>query len=239
VTHSRPLERTRIVITRAESDARRLAERLKELGAEPIVLPTITIEFADPAPLDAALEKIRSYHWIIFTSRNGVEAVFRRTSRIAGPRVAAVGSATAEELRRHGVEPDLVPEEYVAEAILESLGEVKGQRFLLPRADIARPMLPDALRSRGAWVDDLAVYHTRSVLTGRPELAGVDAVTFTSSSTVRGFIEGGPVPRGAKVVCIGPVTAKTAREYGLEVSEVADDSTEDGLVAALIAALGR
>jgi len=203
------------------------------------VVPTIRIEFADPALLDAALARIASYDWIIFTSRNGVEAVARRTLKIGGPRVAAIGPATAAELRGHGVEPDLVPAEHVAEALVDAIGDVRGQRVLLPRADIARRTLADELRRRGATVDDITVYHTRAADGSRPDLAGVDAVTFTSSSGVKNFVEGGPIPRDAKMVCIGPITARTAREYGLDVTEVAGDYSEDGLVAALISALGR
>jgi uroporphyrinogen-III synthase len=234
----RALEGRRIVITRAEADANRLARRLETLGAVPIVVPAIRIEWADPAPLDAALASPVNYDWVIFTSRNGVEAFFRRTNAISGARVAAIGPATAAELRAHGVEPDLIPVDHVAEAIIEALGDVSHQRILLPRADIARRTLADALRERGASVDDIAVYHTRAAGQVRPNLDGVDAVTFTSSSSVKGFLDGGPVPAGAKVVCIGPVTAGTAREHGLETIEVAGDYSEDGLVAALIAALG-
>jgi uroporphyrinogen-III synthase len=223
----------RIVITRPEPDAARLADRLRALGAVPLVLPSIEIEFTDPPELDRALKDLSGYHWVVFTSRNGVEAVFRRTGRLVGPKVAAIGPATAEALREHGVTPDLVPAEYVAEAILAALHEVRGLRFLLPRADIAREALADGLRRRGAAVDEVAAYRTRP-LTRRPELSGpVDAVTFTSSSTVRGFLAGGPVPAGAKVICIGPITAQTARECGLTVTAVAGQYTEDGLIAAL------
>jgi uroporphyrinogen-III synthase len=223
----------RIVITRPDPDAARLADRLRALGAVPLVVPSITIEFTDPPELDRALKDLRGYHWVVFTSRNGVEAVFRRTARLAGPRVAAIGPATADALRQHGVTPDLVPAEYVAEAILAALPEVRGLRFLLPRADIAREALADGLRRRGATVNEIAAYRTRPV-TGRPELSEpVDAVTFTSSSTVRGFLAGGPVPAGAKVICIGPITAQTARECGLDVRAVAGLYTEDGLIEAL------
>jgi uroporphyrinogen III methyltransferase/synthase len=229
----------RIVITRPEADARRLAERLRALGATPIIAPAIRIEFTDPPELDVALARIAGYDWVIFTSRNGVEAVFRRTRDIAGPKVAAIGPATAQALREHGVAPDLVPPEYVAEAVLEALGAVAGRRFLLPRADIAREALAAGLAERGAVVDEIAAYRTRHV-TDRPQDFGrVDAVTFTSSSTVRGFLEAGPVPEGARIVCIGPVTARTAREYGLTVSAVADAYTQDGLIAALQSALAH
>ena len=237
---AKPLAGRKIVITRPESDARRLAERLKALGGEPIVVPAIRIEFADPAPLDEALARLGRYDWVIFTSRNGVEAVFRRIERLIGPRIAAIGPATAAELRKHGTEPDLMPAtEYMAEAVLEALGDVGGQRVLLPRADIARRALTEGLRAGGAAVDEITVYYTRAAGGPRPSLEGVDAVTFTSSSTVRSFLESGPVPEGAKVVCIGPITAQTARECGLDVTEVAGEYTEDGLVAALVAALGR
>ena len=234
-----PLRGRRIVITRPEPDAGRLAARLEALGATPIVVPAIRIAFAEPTPLDAALANTGRNQWVIFTSRTGVEAVFCRIDRLEGPRVAAIGPATAAELGKHGVKPDLVPSEYVAEAILESLGEVRGQRFLLPRADIARRALADGLRERGAIVDEIDTYHTLPAGGERPPLDGVDAVTFTSSSTVRHFVEAGPVPPGAKVVCIGPITARTARGLGLKVTEVAGEYTEDGLIAALVAALGH
>jgi uroporphyrinogen-III synthase len=225
------------VITRPEADATRLATRLRALGAVPVVAPAIRIEFTDPPELDRALAHVTAYHWMVFTSRSGVEAVFRRTASIAGPKVAAIGPATAAALRAHGVEPNLIPPEYVAEAILEAIGEVRGLRFLLPRAAIAREALVEGLRRRGAVVDEIAAYRTREVDDRPAALGPVDAVTFTSSSTVRGFLAGGPVPAGAKVVCIGPVTAQTAREHGLEVAAVAEHYTEDGLIAALVVAL--
>jgi len=234
-----PLAGRRIVITRPEADATRLADRLRALGAVPIVAPAIRIQFTDPPELDTALANLAGYHWIIFTSRSGVEAVFRRTRSIAGPKVAAIGPATATTLRARGVEPDLVPAEYLAEAILEALGEVRGLRFLLPRADIAREALVDGLEHRGAVVHEIAAYRTTELSVRRADLGPVDAVTFSSSSTVRGFLAGGPVPDGAKVVCIGPITAQTAREHGLDVAAVAEHYTEDGLIAALGAAFAR
>ena len=216
-----------------------MAERLRALGATPVVIPAIRIEFTDPPELDDALAHIAGYDWVIFTSRNGVEAVFRRTRAIAGPRVAAIGPATAQALRDRGVEPDLMPEEYVAEAVLDALGEVAGRRCLLPRADIAREALAMGLAARGAVVDEIAAYRTRPLAEPRADLGPVDAVTFTSSSTVRGFLAGGPVPHGARIVCIGPITARTAQECGLSVSAVAQEYTEDGLIAALEAAFAH
>lgn len=234
-----PLRGRRIVVTRAEPDGQKLAERLEALGAEAVLVPGIRVEFADPGALDAAIRELTRYHWVIFTSRNAVEAVFRRTTTLAGPKVAAIGPATAAELRKHGVEADLVAAKHMAEGVLEALGGVKGLRILLPQADIARRVLVHGLREQGALVDEVVAYHTRVERLPRPDLSGVDAVTFTSSSTVRGFLEAGPVPPGAAVICIGPITAQTARENGLNVTEVAGDYTEDGLVAALVAALGK
>ena len=234
---TRPLAGRTVVITRPQADAERLAERLRGLGATPVVAPAIEIEFTDPPELDAALASIREYHWIVFTSRHGVEAVFRRTAKIAGPKVAAIGPATAHALRKRGVEPDLVPAQYIAEAVLAALGDVRGLKILLPRADIARQALPNGLSARGAIVHEMAAYRTRATEPATASIDRADAVTFTSSSTVRGFLENGPVPEGAKVICIGPITAQTAREYGLEVAAVADEYTEDGLIAALLKAL--
>lgn len=234
-----PLAGRRIVITRPQADAERLAERLRGLGATPVVAPAIEIEFTDPPELDRALAAISTYDWIVFTSRNGVEAVFRRTAAIPRtPRIAAIGPATAEALRRRGIEPDLVPQRYIAEAVLDALGDVRGLKVLLPRADIARKALPEGLSARGAIVHEIAAYRTRSSDAAPASIGPADAVTFTSSSTVRGFLENGPVPEGAKVICIGPITAATAREYGIEVAAVANEYTEDGLIAALVAAFG-
>jgi uroporphyrinogen-III synthase len=234
-----PLAGRRIVITRPEADALRLAARLRQVGAIPVIAPAIRIEFTDPPELDRALAEIRRYDWVIFTSRSGVEAVFRRTATLEGPKVAAIGPATAQALRTRGIEPDLIPREYVAEAILEALGEVRGLAFLLPRADIAREALAEGLRQRGAQVAEIAAYRTIPEPKRPADLGRVDAITFTSSSTVRGFLAGGPIPPGAKIVCIGPITARTARQCGLAVAAVAEQYTEDGLVAALEAALAQ
>lgn len=227
----------RVVVTRPADDAQRLAQRLRDLGASPIVFPVIRIEFTDPPELRSALAELRRYDWIVFTSKHGVEAVCRLTTRIAGPRVAAIGPATAARLSEFGVETDVIPRQYVAEAILEALGEVRGQRILLPRADIARRALPVGLRARGAEVTEIAAYRTVVPDGPRPDLRNVDAITFTSSSAVRGFLEGGPLPESAKVVCIGPITASTARDCGLEVAQVATEHTENGLIDALVSAL--
>jgi uroporphyrinogen-III synthase len=238
------LQGRRIVITRPAEKARRLAERLRSLGAVPIEFPTVRIEPAEAGPLDAALRALDSFDWIVFTSANGVDAVFARLAAagkdardVRGRKVAAIGPVTARALKEHDVTPSLVPKEYVAEAILESLGEVRGKRFLLPRADIAREALAVGLKQRGAVVTEVAAYRTVGVSGPPPDLSGADAVTFTSSSTVRHFLASGAAVGTAKVVCIGPVTAATARELGLTVDAVADEYTEDGLIQALVGVL--
>jgi len=228
-----PLQDRRIVLTRPETDARAFAHRLRARGAEPIVAPAIEIEFTDPVELDEAIARLAEFDWIVFTSRYGVEAVFRRTSSITGPKIAVIGPATAEELAAHGLQPTLMPSSYVAESILEEIGDVEGASVLLPRADIARDALPAGLRAAGAEVLEIAAYRTRTRTDPLPNLDSVDAITFTSSSTVRGFLECGNIPAGAAVVCIGPVTAATARELGLEVTAEAAEFTEDGLISTL------
>jgi len=227
------LQNRRIVITRPEADARRFADRLRARGAEPIVAPTIEIEFTDPVELDEALARLDQFDWIVFTSRNGVEAVFHRTSDIAGPKIAAIGPATAEALAAHGAEATLMPSSHVAEALLEEIGDVRGATMLLPCADIARDVLPAGLRAGGAAVLEIAAYRTRTITDPLPDLGRVDAVTFTSSSTVRGFLGRGNIPDRAAVVCICPITAATARELGIEVAAVAAEFTEDGMLTAL------
>lgn len=227
------LQHRRIVITRPEADAQAFADRLRARGAEPIMAPAIAIEFTDPVELDEALARLGEFDWIVFTSRNGVRAVFRRTQTITGPKVAVIGPATAEALAAHGVEPDFMPSAFVAESLLEEIGDVRDARMFLPRADIARETLADGLRQAGATVVEVAAYRTRTTIAVIPNPESIDAVTFTSSSTVRGFLEGAHVPTGAAIVCIGPVTAATARELGLEVAAVAAEFTEEGLIAAL------
>jgi uroporphyrinogen III methyltransferase/synthase len=252
-----PLAGRRIAITRPREQAADLSARLEALGATVLALPSIAIEpVADTSALDAALAQLASYDWLVFTSANGVRA-FDERLRATGldwsarrrARVAAIGPATATALKRLGVVADLVPAEYVAEGLLEALGNVAGQRILLPRADIARDTMRDELRLRGAEVDEIAAY--RTVLQPLPaELVQralreerVDAITFTSSSTVRGLVESlrasGQDPAVAlsdvALACIGPITAATLREYGLEPALVAQEYTVAGLVAALVA----
>jgi uroporphyrinogen-III synthase len=236
----------RVLVTRPADQAGALVERLAARGALPVVLPTIAIApLADTAALDGAIGRLAGYDWIIFTSANGVTAFWERLAAagldgraLAGRSVAAIGPATAEALRERGVAVAFIPEEYVAERILDGLGDVAGRRVLLPRAEIARKALAGELRARGAEVEELAAYRTLAAPPDPEALAelraGVDAITFTSSSTVRHFVElAGPDTGNAVIACIGPITAQTARELGLPVDVVAREYTLDGLVRAL------
>jgi uroporphyrinogen-III synthase len=249
VKPSLPLHGKRILVTRPRAQAADLCDKLSALGAYPIVLPTIKIApLADTSLLDQAIRDLSQYRWLIFTSVNGVKAVWERLnltgleglSGFTG-HIAAIGPATAQALEAHNITVTLIPDEYVAESIVEKIGDVRGQRILLPRADMAREALALALQKRGASVDEVAAYRTLTVApdpVGLIELQrGVDVITFTSSSTVRNFLElvgRDSFPPSTLIACIGPITAKTARELGLRVDIMATDYTMNGLVAALV-----
>jgi len=245
------LQGRRVVVTRAASQAAPLIALLEAAGAEALVFPTI--EIVDPedfGPVDDAIRQIDVYSWAVFTSTNGVERFFARMAEVDkdaralhGLRIAAVGPATAEALGQHGIRPDFVPDEYVGEGVLEGLcvrGVGQGTRVLLPRALEAREVLPAELSARGARVDVVPVYRTVPGA-GDPEVlerlrAGeADAVTFTSSSTVRHFVRltGGVDLSDVVIACIGPITAATAREHGLTVTVEPEEYTVPALVAAL------
>ena len=244
-----PLSQKRIVVTRPRAQAAGFCRKLAEAGAIPISFPTIRITpMPDTKRLDAALQRLHDYAWVIFTSVNGVAYCWERlvaggvTHMPASLRVAAIGPATAGALRDRGVEADYVPAEFVAERIAEGLGDVAGQAILLPRAESARKTLAVLLAQQGARVDEIPVY--RTVLDAPPPVAfaaleaGVDVLTFTSSSTVRHFTSlvearAPDIAHEALVACIGPITAKTARSLGYEVATVADEYTTDGLIRAL------
>jgi uroporphyrinogen III methyltransferase/synthase len=253
-----PLAGRRIVVTRAQAQAGDLVAQLMALGATPLECPAIAI--APPESydgLDAALDRISGYDWIIFTSVNGVAAVLARLSDrgqdravLHGVRIGAIGPATAQALAAAGVPPQFVPATYVAEAIVAQIADVAGQHILLPRADIARAALGAGLRGRGALVDEVTAYRTVSApglaaIADLLRVGSVDALTFTSSSTVRFFLEGLAVsgitpadlqrePGRPAVICIGPITADTAQAQGLVVDAVAEEYTTGGLIAALL-----
>ena len=249
----RPLHGKRILVTRARAQASALTEKLTALGASCIETPVIRIAAPadDYAALDHAIGELHSYHWVIFTSVNGVEHFFARlahaekdTRALGYAKVAAIGSATAEALRAYGIHADLVPKEFRAEAVVEALKDIlpARARILLPRAQEARDVLPESLRTYGAMVDVVAAYETVPELDGGAELAArltngeIDFVTFTSSSTVKNLVQqlGNITPlQQVKIACIGPVTADTARNFALEPDIVAETYTIDGLVNAI------
>ena len=249
----RPLHGKRILVTRARAQASALTEKLTALGASCIETPVIRITPpADAyAALDHAIGELHSYHWVIFTSVNGVEHFFARlahaekdTRALGYAKVAAIGSATAEALRAYGIHADLVPQEFRAEAVVDGLKDIlpPRARILLPRAQEARDVLPESLRAHGAAVDVAAAYETVPELSGGAEIAArltngeIDFVTFTSSSTVKNLVQqiGNITPlQQTKIACIGPVTADTARNFALEPDIVAETYTIDGLVNAI------
>jgi uroporphyrinogen III methyltransferase/synthase len=240
----------RILVTRPAGQADELADMLRARGLTPVVVPTVVIDATSTAAeLDAMLESLDGASWLVLTSANGAEALAARLaascqSLPVGLRVAAVGPATADALRAAGVRVDHVPGEYLTVAIAEGLGDVRGQRIVLARADAATPDLCDALVERGAIVEEVIAYRTvegsapsRDPLHGalHDDLAGI---AFTSGSTVRGLMRlASPVDRGrARCIpafCIGPVTADAARQSGFDIATVAADHTALGLADAI------
>jgi uroporphyrinogen III methyltransferase/synthase len=246
----RPLYGRTVVVTRARAQASGLAATLRDLGATVVELPAIRIESRIATEeVRAATAAIADYDLVCLTSPNGVGLLFealaaagRDARALSGATVAAIGPGTARALAAHGIAADVVPDRFVAEALVEALAgvEVEGRRVLVARAAEAREVLPDALRERGGAVDVVSLYET--VREAPEEKAveaaqGADYVTFTSSSTVRNLTEalGDRFPAAARIVSIGPVTSTTVREAGLEVAVEADRHDVDGLLAALLA----
>ncbi len=245
-----PLFGRRLLITRPAGQSDALALRLWEMGAEPILAPTISIGPPDdPSAARDAVERAGSYDWIVFTSRNGVDAFFdvlrelgRDSRALAGAKIAAIGPKTSQALMERGIRVDLLPTEFVSEEIAACLRakSKKDDRILIFRAQEARDVLPRTLREAGRFIDVIAAYQTRIVLD--PDFAqkvrSSDILTFTSASTVRGFADNlGQDTRiatdGKIVACIGPITASAATALGLRVDVVAGEYTVEGLIDAL------
>ena len=249
----RPLFGKRILVTRARSQVSKLTAKLENLGAEVLEAPAISM--ADPADnyaaLDKAIDHVADYHWLIFTSANGVERFFARLfksgkdARALGyAKIAAIGSATAEKLKQYGLVADVIPQEYRAEGVVEAL---KGKlpphaKILIPRAEEAREVLPDTLREMGAEVEVAPAYRTvcgqvdGEALAAELKEGNIDMVTFTSSSTVKNLVDiigSAEVLKDVKTACIGPVTADTAKSLGVEPDIIAKEYTIDGLVEAI------
>jgi len=251
-----PLSGLRILVGRASHQASALSSGFRELGAEVIEIPFIEIRKPRSyKPLDSALKNLADYDWLILTSVNGVEAVWdhlrklRLTKRsFQHLKVAAIGPATEKAIEKRGVRVDVVPKEYVAESVVESLSrQIAGKRVLLARAKVARDVIPRELKKLGAQVDVVEAYETVIPQTSRIRLRAVlkdpkrrpHVITFTSSSTVRNFVAllGGNVWRGRprpRVASIGPVTSATLRELGLPVDTEAKEYTIPGLIRAIV-----
>jgi uroporphyrinogen III methyltransferase/synthase len=256
----RPLFGRRIVVTRSREQAGELIDLLEERGAEAIAAPTIRIAPPeDPAPLDRAVTHASAYDWIIFASANAVDSFMSRllasgdVRDLKGVRIATVGPSTAARLQRYGVRVDLTPEEYRAESLISALAtgrSLQGTRILLPRADIGRDVLAEQFRDAGADVDDVVAYRTTLAQGGgegnrdiyRMLLdAEIDAVTFTSASTVRNFAQlhgqdqAADLLASTVVACIGPVTAEAAQQLGIPTTVMPEKYTIPDLVDALVA----
>ena len=253
----RPLFGRRVVVTRARAQAGELSVELEKLGAEVLEFPTIEVRPPDDlGPLDAAIRDLDSFDWLVFTSVNGVEAFVERLERHgldlrAVPReakVAAIGPATAQRVREAGLRVDVVPREFRAEALIGELAgdSLAGKKVLIPRALVAREILPEKLREAGAEVAVPPAYESVPSSEGADELAKrleageVDCVTFTASSTVENFVgsfgeeEARRLLQGTRVACIGPITADTARTRGIRVDVEAREYTIPGLVEAVV-----
>jgi uroporphyrinogen-III synthase len=242
----------RVLVTRAAHQAGRLSERLRALGAEAVEVPVLEIRPpADFGPLDLSIYQLASYDWLVFTSANTVKAVADRTRELGiafhagGAKVAAVGEATAAALSKAGWHVHFIPDSYVAESLVDGFpDDVSGRRVLLARAAIARDVIPDALRKRGARIDVVDAYRNMMPEDAPVQLVRAleepaDAATFTSSSTVthldQAAREGGVVfpLAGVKAVSIGPITSQTLREHGWEPAAEAMPHDISGLVRAV------
>ena len=251
---NRPLLGRRILVTRTRSQASELVRLLERKGAGCIECPTIEVRpLDDTSEIDSAIERLVRYDWIIFSSVNAVKFFFNRIDALGldiralgSTKIAAVGSSTADAIHALHLKVDLVPEDFKAEGLVEAFRSLKmeGKRVLIPRARVAREVLPEGLASMGAEVDVIAIYET--VI---PEVAPqtlemlseekVDVVTFTSSSTVKNFLKALPadlvdrILSQARVACIGPVTARSARKRGIRVDILPRRSTIASMVEAI------
>ncbi len=253
---SKPLFGRRIIVTRSRDQASVFAELLIDLGATTIEFPTIDV--VPPSSwdeLDNAINSLEMYHWIILSSANAVRFFMERLRELGkdlrtlkGVNICVVGPKTAESLEQYGLKADLVPTEFKAEGVLAALGgmQVKGQKFLIPRAKIAREIIPEKLRALGADVTVATAYENVKPAVDTDRIKKlfrenkISAVTFTSSSTVHNFVEilgqkeYKTFLEGVKVACIGPVTAKTADEYGMKTDIMPKEYTIPAFVEAIV-----
>lgn len=253
---NKPLWGKKIVVTRARKQASALVQKIQSLGGIPLEFPTIEIvKKPDLSELKLAQNNLQSYNWIIFTSANAVDIFFDELSAnnhdirdLYGVKLGAIGPATKEKLRCKGLKVDLMPEEYVAEGILQAMSQLSspGERVLMPRAEGARDILPKTLAEKGLKVDEIIIYSARPAsgqqlnIIEKIVMGEIDYLTFTSSSTVQNFVEiVGPekiklLNDKVTIVCIGPITAEKARESGLTVNFVAGKYTIEGLLEVIL-----
>jgi uroporphyrinogen III methyltransferase/synthase len=243
-----PLFGKRVLVTRPRGQADDFAAALWEAGAEPVLAPTIAIGPPDDSAAAAsAVRDLGTYAWVVFTSRNGVDACFDLLAksggdarRFAGAKVATIGTKTAQRLREFGITADFVPTAFVAEAVADGLMERThaGDRVLLFGAQETRDVIAGPLRDAGRLTDVVAAYKTSHVLEGVADVAETcDVWTFASASAVHAFLELVPgavdLAQDKLVACIGPITAEAAREAGLEPDIVAETATVEGLLEAM------
>ncbi|WP_129596169.1 uroporphyrinogen-III C-methyltransferase [Anaerophilus nitritogenes] len=251
---NKPLFGKNILVTRTRTQASALSEKLEDLGANPIEFPTIRVEKPkEYEKIDKAIKQIDKYKWIIFTSVNGVYAFFERLKELKidvrnlyNVKLVAIGTATQKALEDKGLLVEYVPDVFRAEAIIEGLKDKihKGDHILLPRADIARTILIEELEKMGALVDNISIYHTTIPNVDKEKLInilkeGIDLITFTSSSTVKNFIEilgeeNKKLLKDITIAVIGPITEQTAKDMELKVDISADEFTIDGLVDSIL-----
>jgi len=257
-----PLSGCRVLVSRAKKQAGALSGLLRDLGCQVIEIPFIEIRKPSSyRPLDAALKNIADYDWLILTSVNGVEAMFQRMSKnkvdasnLAHLKVAAIGPATKSAIEKHGLGVAVTPKEYIAESVVAALQQkVNTKRVLLVRAKVARDVIPRELRKAGAQVDVIEAYETVAPATSARRLRAVlagnrkpHAITFTSSSTVKNFVDllglrgaRAAIKSGVRTASIGPVTSATLRQFGLPLNIEAKQYTMQGLADAIVAAAPR
>ncbi|TCP63642.1 uroporphyrinogen-III synthase [Baia soyae] len=254
----KPLLGHRVLVTRARSQSSELVKSIADLGGEPIEMPMIrTVMPSDLSQIDVALQKVDQFDWIVLTSVNGAEFFFQRLSelqldirKVERVKIAAVGPKTAQIIEAKGVQVDLVPLTFRAEDLIEKLLRIvePGQKVLLPRGNLAREILPMALRQVGCTIVEVDLYETQ-LDTGDAEgvaryleQGALDIITFTSSSTVQNFVKVMQSIRPdvhallstTQLVCIGPVTADAAIKLGLNVAAIAEPYTIEGLIQAVL-----
>ena len=238
----------KVLITRPRAQADDFAERLRSAGFEPIYFPVIEIRpIENNIELEKAIKNLEKYDWIVFTSVNAVDiaalsGAIEKSKRERKVKIAAIGPKTADALRKHNIEPNFTPDEFIGEAILSGLGDVKNKWVLLPRAEIAREELPREIVKAGGIAHEIIVYKTLPAKTDVEGLAalksGVDVITFTSASTVENFaaivkqngLDPLNLPNNPLFACIGPITEQAAREAGFQNIVVAKEYTTDGLI---------